>query len=578
MEKKMASDKAGDKGKHLGEMLVEANLITAEQLELALKLQPQEGKHIGDILVEQGLVTAKDLAMVLSIQLNIPFVDLRRHKVQPDALQLIPESMVRKYNVVPLDIIGDALVVAMADPQNIQIMDDLAARAKMRIEPVISLPSEIREIIDLNYKVSGEVERQVSRMVPSVPRTEEAEHRLSAELVAQTPAMRIVDLLIAQGIKDHASDIHIEPQQDRVRIRFRMDGVLHDMLSLPLTVHAPLVSRIKILAEMDIAERRRPQDGQFSVETHGRDVDIRAATSETAYGEMVALRILDKSLSFLALSELGFLPDALAKYQQMLKSPFGIILVAGPTGSGKTTTLYASMNQLDSKGRNILTIEDPIEYRFADINQIQVNPRAGVTFASGLRGIMRLDPDVILIGEIRDSDTANTGIQAALTGHLVLSSIHANDAVGALFRLINLGVEPFLISSGLVGVVAQRLVRRVCPYCRTLIKPPPEQMIAYKREVGENQTQFYRGMGCNFCANTGYLGRTAVFEILIMSEEIRQMLVTSASAAEIRAAAIKEGMVPMRRHGMLKAKDGITTPYEVLRNVFSIGDDTDGLG
>jgi type II secretory ATPase GspE/PulE/Tfp pilus assembly ATPase PilB-like protein len=515
MEKKMASDKAGDKGKHLGEMLVEANLITAEQLELALKLQPQEGKHIGDILVEQGLVTAKDLAMVLSIQLNIPFVDLRRHKVQPDALQLIPESMVRKYNVVPLDIIGDA---------------------------------------------------------------EEAEHRLSAELVAQTPAMRIVDLLIAQGIKDHASDIHIEPQQDRVRIRFRMDGVLHDMLSLPLTVHAPLVSRIKILAEMDIAERRRPQDGQFSVETHGRDVDIRAATSETAYGEMVALRILDKSLSFLALSELGFLPDALAKYQQMLKSPFGIILVAGPTGSGKTTTLYASMNQLDSKGRNILTIEDPIEYRFADINQIQVNPRAGVTFASGLRGIMRLDPDVILIGEIRDSDTANTGIQAALTGHLVLSSIHANDAVGALFRLINLGVEPFLISSGLVGVVAQRLVRRVCPYCRTLIKPPPEQMIAYKREVGENQTQFYRGMGCNFCANTGYLGRTAVFEILIMSEEIRQMLVTSASAAEIRAAAIKEGMVPMRRHGMLKAKDGITTPYEVLRNVFSIGDDTDGLG
>ena len=343
------------------------------------------------------------------------------------------------------------------------------------------------------------------------------------------------------------------------------------MFSLPLTGHAPLVSRVKILAGMNIAEQRRSQDGQFSIEVGDRDVDIRAATMETAYGERVALRILDKSLSLFTLPELGFLADALKKYRAMLNSPFGLILVGGPTGSGKTTTLYASINQLDANERNILTIEEPIEYRFMDINQTQVNSKAGITFASGLRAIMRHDPDIILVGEIRDKDTASTAVQAALTGHLVLSSIHANDAVSVLFRLIDLGVEPYLISSTLVGIVAQRMVRRICSHCRAPSQPSVEEQIAYEEEMKEQSTTFYSGAGCNLCANTGYRGRTGLFELLVMSEKIRRMLLSNTSAGDIKAEALKEGMVTMKRDGMLKVKEGITSVSEVLHSVFSIG-------
>jgi len=295
------------------------------------------------------------------------------------------------------------------------------------------------------------------------------------------------------------------------------------------------------------------------------------ATGNSSWGEMAVLRVLDKSISVMDLSELGFLPDSLNTYQKLIQSPFGMILASGPTGSGKTTTLYASINQLDSKERNIITIEDPIEYRFANINQMQVNPLANITFANGLRAIMRLDPDVILVGEIRDTETASTAIQAALTGHLVLSSVHANDAVGVLFRLMDLGVEPFLITSAVVGIVAQRLVRRVCPYCRILREAPEEERLIYEDEMGEKRAKFYYGAGCNFCANTGYLGRMGVYEIMVMSEEIRRLVLRGASADEIKAQAIKEGMVPMWRDGMLKVKEGLTTPHEVLRNVFVIG-------
>jgi len=558
--------------KNLGEILLEAGMITTKQLEYALELSQEQGKKLSEVLVEYGVVALEDLTTALSMQLNIPLIDLKRHKVQPSALSLIPGWMARKYNVVPLDIIGDALAVVMADPDNVQAIDDLSTQAKMRIEPVIATPKDIREAIDLNYKAIEEIEEQVSQLAPPTAKPEEAVLEIPPDLVDQVPIVRTVDLIITQGIKERASDIHIEPQQDRLRVRYRIDGVLHDVMSLPLAIHAPLISRLKIMAEMNIAERRRPQNGQFSVKADGRDVDIRTATGETAYGETIALRILDKTLSFLSLPELGMLPDVLRRYEQMLKSPFGLILVAGPTGSGKTTTLYASMNQLDRKERNIITIEDPIEYRFTDITQIQVNPRADITFANGLRAIMRLDPDVILIGEMRDSDTADIGVQAALTGHLVLSSIHANDAVGAFSRLMNLGMEPFLVSSALVGVVAQRLVRRVCPRCRALSQAVAEEQIAYEREMNQKQTEFYYGRGCNFCARTGYAGRTAVFEILVLTEETRRMLVTGAPADEIKAQAIKQGMVPLRQDGMLKVKEGITTPYEVLRSVFLIGE------
>jgi general secretion pathway protein E len=344
------------------------------------------------------------------------------------------------------------------------------------------------------------------------------------------------------------------------------------MLSLPLMTAVPLISRIKILANMNIADHHRPQDGQFSFNTKGgrRSIDIRVATLNTVYGEMAALRLLDKSRAVMALSDLGFLPDTMAKFEEMLKVPYGMILVSGPTGAGKTTTLYAAINTLDKIGRNIITVEDPVEYRFKGMNQAQVNPKAGLTFASGLRSILRLDPDVILVGEIRDNETARIAIQAALTGHLVLSSIHANDAVGVVLRLLDLGVEPFLVSSALIGVVAQRMVRRLCSDCTQLVSVPLVEKMTYQRETGEERSEFMYGQGCKSCAHTGYQGRLGLFEILHMSDDIRTILLNNATAAQLRSLALKEGMIPLSKDGMLKVKENITTPSEILRNAYSV--------
>jgi len=553
----------------LGEMLVEAGVLTQDQLDPAIAEAHRLGRWLGEYVVAEGLVTPADLAMALSLQLNVPFIDLKRHAVQPQALDLVPEEYARQRVLIPIDIAGDALVVVMADPGNIQVLEDLKTRAKMAIQPAIGVPSDIHEAINRHYRASGEIEAQISQVAPPVAEAPVHE-ALTPDLVAQAPIVRTVDLLVAQAVRDRASDIHLEPQERHLRVRYRIDGILHEVQTLPLSVHAQLVSRIKVLAGMNIAERRRPQDGQFSVQVEGKDVDFRVATSDSAHGEMMVLRVLDTSLSLLALTDLGFLPEALDRYSRMLRTPFGMVFVAGPTGSGKTTTLYASVNQLDRKGRNIVTIEDPIEYQFEDINQIQVNPRADITFASGLRSIMRLDPDVILVGEVRDTETARMATQAALTGHLVLSSIHANDAVGVLFRLLDLGVEPPLIASALVGVVSQRLIRRACAHCRSLSEAPAEERLAYEGELGEGRDEFYYGSGCNFCANTGYLGRTGVFEVLVLSEELRRMLLEGANSGQLKAQAESEGMVTMRRDGMLKVQQGITTPYEVIRAVFSI--------
>ena len=550
----------------LGEMLVEENLITAEQLENALELQRKQGGKLGEVLVNQGLIKEEELAVVHSVQINVPLIDLKRHVVQPNVLQLISEDMARKHTLIPLDMVGGSLVVVMADPEDIRTIEDIKALAKTRVEVALGIPSDIERAIDLNYKAGGEIEKRMSRFAPLT--LDEAE--VTTEHIAKTDIAQSLDLIIAQAVRNRASDIHIEPQENRLRIRYRIDGILHDIFSLPLSAHPQLVSRVKILAEMDISEQRRSQDGQMSVKVDDRDIDIRAATTETAYGERVTLRILDKSLSLFTLSELGLQPDVLKKYRDMVKSPFGMILVGGPTGSGKTTTLYASISQLDRNERNIVTIEDPIEYRFADINQTQVNPKAELTFAKGLRAIMRHDPDIILVGEIRDKETLTTAVQAALTGHLVLSSFHANDAVSVLFRLVDMGVEPYLISSTLVGIVAQRMIRRICIHCRTPCQPSAEEQTAYEEEMGQQPTTFYSAAGCNLCANTGYQGRTGLFEVLVMSEEIRRMLLTNASASDIRKQAIKEGMLTMKRAGMLKVKEGITSVSEVLRNVFTI--------
>lgn len=555
--------------KKLGEILVDADLLTVEQLEQAAEEAGRLQIGLLAYLLDEGMVSPEDAAMALSLEINLPIIDLKRHAVQPEALSLVPDEYARQHELIPIDIVGDALVVVMADPTNIDVLEDLRARAKKVIQPAVGIPADIREAIERSYRTSDEIDEQVGRVPPPAaePQGEEA---LTPALASQAPIVRTVELLLAQAVRDRASDIHLEPKHDCLRVRYRIDGVLHEAQTLPLSFHPPLVSRLKVIAGMNIAERRRPQDGQFYLQIDGKEVDFRVASCDSAHGEVMVLRVLDKSLSLIALEDLGCLPESLGRYSQMLRTPFGMVLVGGPSGAGKTTTLYASVNELDQKELNTVTVEDPIEYHFDDVTQIQVNPRADITFGSGLRSIMRLDPDVILVGEVRDSETAGLATQAALTGHLVLSSIHANDAVGILFRLIDLGVEPFLVSSALVGVISQRLVRRVCSHCRTPSDVPPEEQAAYAEELGERPDQLYYGAGCNFCANTGYVGRTGVFEVLMLSEELRGMLLKGASSQEMKARAISEGMITMRRAGMLKVQEGITTPHEVIRNVFSI--------
>jgi general secretion pathway protein E len=552
-------------------ILVEAGILNDEQIQRARDLQHKTGDRLEHILLQQRMVTQQQLAFFTSLHLGIPFINLRREGVKGDAVKLIPEAVARKYGVIPVELKDGGIVVAMEDPKDIEAIEDLAAITMKSIQPVISTAQDIQEMIDLNYRIGGELEEQLSQ-IPTRYRGGAGlrEVRVSPEAIAQAPVVRAIDLLIKQAVRDRASDVHVEPQEDRVRVRYRIDGILNEVMGLPLSVHAPLLSRVKIMAGLNIAERRRPQDGQITFDMGDREVDIRVATSNTIYGEMAVLRILDKAFAFMPLPEIGFLPDMLGKFLTMLKTPFGMILISGPTGSGKTTTQYASVNTLDHVGRKIITIEDPVEYHFSNINQMQVNPAAAVTFATGLRATMRLDPDVILVGEIRDTETAQISTQAALTGHLVLSSVHANDTVSTIIRMIDLGIEPFLISSALIGVVAQRMVRRVCPYCSRPVEIASEEREAYEEEMGEKRSEFIIGAGCNFCAGTGYLGRTGIFEVLLITEAIRRIMVKGADSDEMRHQARDEGSVSLWHDGMVKVKQGVTTPYEILRNVFSI--------
>lgn len=554
--------------RNLGELLVEEKIITHEQLESALKIQRREGGKLNEILVSQNYINPEDLAGALSVHLNLPFISLQRHKVQPSALRLIPEEIARKHTLIPLDVVGDSIVVVMADPTDVQTVQDIKTQVKMKVEVALGISSDIKQAIDLNYRSIQEIEQRLKE----IPTEVSEETRLTQELVARTPIAQTADLLITQAVRDRASDIHIEPQENRLRIRFRIDGILRDVFSFPRNIHVPLVSRIKILSEMNIAEQRRAQDGQMSFRVADREIDIRVASLPTAHGERLTLRILDKALSLFTLPELGLSPENLKKFDAMIRSPYGLFLVGGPTGSGKTTSLYALINSVNRIERNIMTVEDPIEYRFNDINQTQVNPKAGITFADGLRAIMRHDPNIILVGEIRDKETASIAVQAALTGHLVLSSIHANNAVGVLYRLIDLGVEPYLLVSTLVGISAQRMVRKICLHCRNTDQLQAQELAAYDDELKERPDKFYtQGAGCNLCNDTGFQGRTGLFEVMVMSDTIRRMLLDNTNAIDIRAQAIKEGMIAMRQDGMLKVKQGVTSIQEVLRSVFSLG-------
>ncbi|MFC1991810.1 GspE/PulE family protein [Chloroflexota bacterium] len=495
---------------------------------------------------------------------------LRKDLLQPEALQLVPEAMARRYNVIPIKVTGNVLQVAMANPNDILALEALETRSKMRIDPEMASVEDIWEAIDLSYRSYEKIKEQMASI--SLPGENETSiEEITPDTVEDAPIAKALTVIIDGAIKARASDIHIQPEEDGLRVRYRIDGTLYDTLNLPLATAVPIISRLKILAKMNIADRQRPQDGQLSVKPKDRpEIDIRVGTIPIINGEMAALRLLDKSKALMTLPQLGFLPESLAMFEEILEVPYGMILVTGPTGAGKTTTLYASLNTLDRKGRNIITIEDPVEYRFKNINQIQVHPRAGLTFASGLRSILRLDPDVLLVGEIRDSETADIAIQASLTGHLVLSSIHANDAIGVVSRLLDLGVEPFLIASALIGVVAQRMGRRVCRECAKPVIIPVIEQTAYVRETGEERTEFLYGDGCKACTNTGYQGRIGFYEILRISDQIKTILLKGANATELREQAINEGMIPLIKDGMLKVKANITTPVEVLRNAYSV--------
>ncbi len=494
-------------------------------------------------------------------------INLKQQVPQEEAIRLIPEDMARKYNAMPISINGNTLIVAMVNPNDIFALEALASFTKMRVEPQATTLEELTACIDFHYKSFSEIEKKISD-IKLGDDSEKDDIRLTT--FTDAPVAQALVLIIDEAVKSRASDIHIQPQEDRVRVRYRIDGTLHDTLSLPVATGVPLISRIKVLANMNIADTHRPQDGQFSVEAKNRAIDIRVGTTPTVFGEMAAMRLLYKARATMTLPELGFSPESLVKFEKMLKVPYGMILVSGPTGAGKTTTLYASINCLDSVERNIITIEDPVEYRFKNINQIQVNTKAGVTFAAGLRSILRLDPNVILIGEIRDAETATIAVQAALTGHLVLSSIHANDSVGVIFRLLDLGIEPFLVASSLAGIVAQRMVRRICPDCGRKVKVSLLEQMIYTKEARDERTEFMFGKGCQTCGQTGYLGRMGIFELLQMTDELRTMVVKGASTTEIRAEALKQGMVTLLRDGMLKVKSNLTTPSEILRKAYSM--------
>lgn len=551
--------------KQLGQLLIEQGLITPSELSDALKAQGKEGGRLGELLVQKGLIEYEVLLDVLSLQLNVPVVDVKGRRIPREAQILIPETMAREHYIIPLEIVEDTLLLAMAYPDDIGVINDIKATTTMRVEIAISSPTDIERAIDLNYRSSDELEKQIDQFEKS----EERQNKRTLEITS-TPAALSLVMIIKQAVQERASDIHLEPQEDVLRVRLRIDGILHDIYSLPLAAHLPLMSRLKILGEMNIAEQRRPQDGQFSMKVGRKNVDVRVATVGSLYGERATLRILDKSLPLLPLEQLGFLPKTMEQFEAMLKSTYGMILVGGPTGSGKTTTLYASINHLDNTEKNIMTVEDPIEYRFSGISQIQINTRAGITFSSGLRAIVRQDPDVILIGEIRDQETAKMAVQAALTGHLVLASIHANDAVSMLFRLVDLGIEPYLISSTLVGLLAQRMIRRVCSYCRAPTQPSVEEQIAYEQYIKEEPPVLYAGEGCTLCASTGYFGRTGIFELLYMNDEIRSKLSKGSEATDIKEIVVKQGMMTMGHDGMIKAKEGTTSIMEVLRCIYTI--------
>jgi type IV pilus assembly protein PilB len=553
----------------LGVVLVKSGIITIDQLGQALSRAKERGVNLARVLIEDKLLTEEQFVGTLAEQLGLEFVDLATYPVDPAAAALVSENLARRYLAMPIGWWEGRLIVAMADPSNVFAIDDIRTLTGAEVRQVVVTAEAVTAAINKYYRKDSEAEHVSAEAAANSAPMDDDRDRLTniKEVREDAPIVRLVNLLITQAITDHASDIHVEPTGKDVRIRYRIDGVLHEVMRSPRNIQNGMISRLKVMADINIAERRIPQDGRISTTIDGRQVDLRVATLPTVNGEKVVMRILDKNQAELRLSDLGFLPDNMKRYEISYTKPYGTVLVTGPTGSGKTTTLYATLNILNQVSKNVITVEDPVEYQLDGINQIQVNNKAGLTFASALRTILRADPDIILVGEIRDRETAGIAVEAALTGHLVLSTIHTNDASTTPNRLIEMGVEPFLVGSALDCIVAQRLARKLCDRCKQEFAVEPDMLEGLGWDLNELviPDHFYRSVGCHLCGKTGYAGRFAVHEVLNVNEEIERMIVEHAHADEIRKAAMADGMLTLRHAGLMGAAAGLTSLDEVLR-------------
>ncbi|SHG66410.1 type II secretion system protein E (GspE) [Thermosyntropha lipolytica DSM 11003] len=555
--------------KKMGEMLVDMGLITQEQLAEALEEQKVTGERLGKILIDKGFITENQLLETLEFMLGIPHVQLSRMQIDPEAVKLVPPNIIRKYKILPIKKTAGSIMLAMADPLNQQAVDDARMASGFDIIPVLASERELEGTIRqyLAFQMDPGMEKILSEL-KETGRPLRRENQNIIRIEDEAPIIRMVNAILNQAVQGRCSDIHLEPQEGDMRVRFRVDGELYEVLHIPKASEPAVVSRLKIMAGMDIAEKRVPQDGRFSLNIEGREIDFRASTLPTAYGEKVVLRILDRASALNRIEQLGLTPQNQERLLRLAKRPHGMLIVTGPTGSGKTSTLYALLNEINSIDKNIITLEDPVEYTLAGINQVQINVKAGLTFASGLRSVLRQDPDIIMVGEIRDNETAELAVKAALTGHLVLSTLHTNSAAGTVARLLDMGIEGFLLSSSLIGIVSQRLVRKLCTNCRQpyILEKEMAEHLGIPEEAGE---KFYRPTGCHMCRQIGYQGRTAVHEIMPVDAGIKKLISRGeVSEEQIEAEAVREGMITIKMDGILKAKKGITSLEEVMKVVY----------
>ncbi len=549
-------------GERLGQLLMQAGIVSDTQLNDALEVHKATGSPLGRVLVELGYATQGAILSVMAQQIGIPYIDFSQKNPDPAAIAAVPRDLATRYVLMPVGFDEDnRLVVAMADPQNVLALDDLRIITGYEIRPAISTKDDIVNTIEDTYKEAEQID------LDGLAAEDMSPDELSdlEEVSGDAPIVKLVNFIITKAVADRASDIHIEPQEKDLRVRYRVDGVLHEVMRSPKAAQAAIISRFKVMADMDVAESRKPQDGHSALTVSGHALDFRVSTLPTVYGERVVLRILRKDSILLRLEDSGFTDKSLAKFELSYRKPYGCILVTGPTGSGKSTTLYSTLNVLNDIERHIITAEDPVEYRLPGINQVQMDSKVGLTFARALRSFLRCSPDVLLVGEIRDEETANTAVEAALTGHLVLSTLHTNDAPGAITRLIEMGVEPFLVATALDCVLAQRLCRRLCGECKEEFAPPEQMLLDAGYDKDDLPDKLWRAVGCTKCGGVGYRGRMGVHEIMPVTEEIARLAIEEASAEDIKRVAVEQGMLTLRGDGLEKVRTGMTSIEEVVR-------------